>query len=273
MESKLVKILRLKYEPVAILWSDEKPEKALQFAKGRWGCVMMLLASSAKGKTAVFDRETFGCIGGAVGLGFGNMYEKWPLGIECFYRFLSTGNKNDDQVRKKLENLSGRLSEEAMEDFLEGERYVKSPELVKKFVESLPIMDIPVRYVIFKPLNQLHPEKETPKVVVILANPDQISALVVLSHYDRDNEESVIVPMGAGCQQIGIFAFKQTEAQTPKAVLGLTDISARNNIKNQLGRELLSFTVPWKMFLNMERNVEGSFLERPSWKKLIGEKE
>jgi len=68
MESSIAKAIQLKYQPVALLWSDEKPADAMQFAEGKWGCVMWLIVHAAKGKTAVADKKTFGCFGGGVGL-------------------------------------------------------------------------------------------------------------------------------------------------------------------------------------------------------------
>jgi hypothetical protein len=51
--------------------------------------------------------------------------------------------------------------------------------------------------------------------------------------------------------------------------VGLVDLSARLNIRNQLGDDLMTFAVPFKMFQEMESNVEASFLERPTWKNLL----
>jgi len=60
---------------------------------------MWMLVNAVKGKVAVFDRKTYGCWGGGVGLGFGNIYMDFPGGIECFYYFISIGNKHGIQVR------------------------------------------------------------------------------------------------------------------------------------------------------------------------------
>jgi len=84
--------LNLKYEPVAVLRAEEKPEKSLQFKQGKWGCVMFMFANAARGKTAAFDAKTYGCWGGGVGLGFGNAYLDFPGGVDCFAYFLSSGN-------------------------------------------------------------------------------------------------------------------------------------------------------------------------------------
>ncbi|MBP2659055.1 MAG: hypothetical protein H6Q69_2087, partial [Firmicutes bacterium] len=43
MESRLVKELSLRYEPVAVLLSNEKPEGALQSKEGQWSCTIPLL--------------------------------------------------------------------------------------------------------------------------------------------------------------------------------------------------------------------------------------
>jgi len=71
MESRIAEALKLSYAPVAILWTDEKPEKAQEFKQGKWGCVMWMLAGAAKEKTAVFTKETYGCWGGVSALALG----------------------------------------------------------------------------------------------------------------------------------------------------------------------------------------------------------
>jgi hypothetical protein len=40
-----------------------------------------------------------------------------------------------------------------------------------------------------------------------------------------------------------------------------------------VGRDVLSFTVPYSRFLEMEANVDGSFLEMEDWRRLQGRQE
>ena len=255
MESTIARAIQLKYSPVAVVFTNKKPEGALQFLEGKWGCVIAMLNAAAKGKTAVFTQKTFGCLGGGVGLGFGNTYENFPGGIE---HFLSTGNK--DFCNTEL----GKNIVQNMPHLEHGEGYKKNPNAAKKFVDSLPMVDVPSEYVMFKPLEKLS-DGEIPKVVIFLANPDQLSALVVLANYARETNDNVIVPFGAGCHAIGIIPYNESELEFPKATIGLVDISVRT----KFDKDILSFTIPYKMFLEMESNVQGSFLEKSEWLKVL----
>lgn len=269
MESKIARAIHLEFEPVALIWSDEKPAGAMEFVPGKWGCVMFLLAAAAKGKTAAASRETFGCFGGGTGLGFGNQYRNFPGGEECFCRFLSTGNADSEPGRTIGRQMAAAGASAMAEDFLHGERYIKTPELTAKFVECLPITDIPANYVVFKPLRDVDFSRDDVKSITFVANPDQLSALVVLANYGRGHNENAILPFAAGCQVIGIYTYRELERENPRAVVGLTDLSARQAIRRQLGKDVMSFSVTRSMFLEMEGNVEGSFLERPTWQGLI----
>ena len=262
MKSRIAEAIKMKYSPVAVLWTDERPGKAVQFKKGRWGCVTFLLCNAAKGKVAAADRETFGCLGGGVGLGFGNQYLNFPGGIE---HYISTGNPEFCKTE------IGRKIAEDLPELMKGEGYVQTPGLARNFVDSLPMIDAPARYVVLKPL-ELVSDDEEPKVVVFLVNPDQLSALVVLANYARESSVNVIAPFGAGCHQICILPLQEGESGEPKAIIGLTDLSARKRMMKMVDKDMLSFSVPFKMFQEMEGNVEGSFLEKETWALVVGEK-
>ena len=273
MKSAIADALALKYEPVAVLMTNDKPAKAVQFKEGKFSCVMFMLAAAVRGRTAVFDRKTFGCPGGGVGLGFGNQYKNFPGGEEAFCHFLATGNKDWEPGMQVAENARPFISNELYDDLVHGERYIKTPGLVMKFIECLPITDIPFEYVVFKPLGQVDPDLEEPASVVFLTDMDQLSALIVLASYGRDSNEAVIVPQAAGCQTIGIYPFDEAKREVPRAVIGLTDISARVQGKRQLKDDVMSFAVPLAMFQEMGANVPGSFLERNTWKELMSLKD
>jgi len=240
IHSRLADELKLAQSPVAILFSDERPEGAQGFAEGRWGCVIALLNVAAKGRVAVLDSAS-GCGGGHIGMGFCEDFAHTPGGIEYF---LSTGRG---------------------EGYPEGERYIKTPEMAREFVKQMPRRTIPYKYIILKPLEQLA-DDETPESVVFLVTPDQLSALVVLANYDRSTTDNVIIPFAAGCQSIGILVYEEAKKPLPRAVVGGIDISERPCMKP----DQLTFAVPYQRFLEMEGNVEGSFFQTKSWEKVRG---
>ena len=92
---------------------------------------------------------------------------------------------------------------------------------------------------------------------------------MVLANYDRQDNHNVIIPYAAGCQTIGIYPYQEAKAEKQRAVVGLTDLSARVSIRKLLEDHLMTFAVPLAMFEEMERNVADSFLERPTWQALL----
>lgn len=271
MESKLKAALHLETEPVAVLFADEKPEGAAQFTRGATSCVMFLFTSAARGKTVVFDRDTFCCPGGGVGLGFGNVYlSHFPGGMPGFCGFLSNGNESSPAGKAIADGMkAGGAPEKFVHDFLHGERYRKNPELVEDFVASLPITEVPAKYVVMKPLSQIDPDREEPVSVTFLVNPDQLSALVILANYDRPGLENVAVPWAAACQVVGIMSYEEAKKEKPRCLIGLTDISARRYLKAQNAADKMTFTVPFRRLKEMEANVEGSFLQGGTWADVL----
>jgi len=240
MESRIAEEIKLRFEPVAVIFTNEKPDGALQFKEGGRGCAIAMFTAAARGKTVAIDRDTVGCLGGIVGLGLGCAYDKVPGGIDYF---LSTGRGAG---------------------YPEGEGYKKTPELAKDLVDHFPITDIPYKYVVFKPLGDVDPGRETPMAVGFYVTPDQLSALVVLANYGAAGNENVIAPFAAGCSQVCLIPYRESLSEHPRAVIGVTDISARPFVDP----DVLAFTVPFAMFQRMEEDVPGSFLEKDAWKKV-----
>jgi uncharacterized protein (DUF169 family) len=241
---RLCEALALRHHPVGILLTDERPAVALQFEPGRWGCVASMLVAASEGRTVAFDRGTYGCPGGGVGLGFGDAYADFP--IACL---LSTGGK--------VTGGDGRAH-----DLGGGERFLATPEVASRWVASLPLREVETTYVVAKPLTDFT-ARETPDLIWILVTPDQLSALVFLAGFRRGAATTVTAPWGAACQTI-LFALAEAEREEPRGVVGFFDISQRHRV----ARDLLSFTAPRALALEMEASVEESFLRCPPWLKL-----
>ena len=241
MKSELANRLKLRYSPVALVYTNEKPAGALEFDPCQWACVTALLSAAAKGRTAVFSLDSCPCDGGRVGLG---LSDQFAAGIEYF---LSTGND-------AMPLIAGMPEPEA---------FKKTPSLAKEWADSLQKRAISEKYVVFTPIENLK-DTDTPQIIICYANPDQLTALIVLANYDRTGVNAVMAPFSSGCMTACLFALNECGREHPKAVIGMTDVSARPHID----ADLLSFSMPYSMYQEMEANIPGSFLDKSEWKKV-----
>lgn len=251
MNSVLCDKLKFRLNPVGVFFTDERPENAVQARPGQRVCAAsMLIACAGRGVTAAFDEETYGCAGGGVGLCFGNAFEKNGHPTEAL---LSRG---DEVLRAQGKTYTRSLGI--------GERFFETPELVRKWADAVPYTETEQRYVVFRPLSDI-PDGQRPDLVVLFANPDQLSALVVLSGYCRGTAWNVAAPFASACQSI-LLAYQQIGKPEPQAVMGFFDLSQRCNIP----KELLSLTVPYAMFEELEHGAKDGCLETEAWKKIAG---
>jgi hypothetical protein len=146
---------------------------------------------------------------------------------------------------------------------LEGERYKHDPQLVEQYLLQHPPFDAPADYLVFKRWDKLSPEDE-PQAVIFFATGDVLSGLFALANYDMAEPDGVITPMGAGCASIIGYVLEQAALDKPRCVLGMFDVSARPHV----GRDELTFAIPFKRFTQMVAYMDESFLITKSWDKV-----
>ena len=221
--------------PIVFYYANEAPEVELVKPTPGYRCIMADLSKVRMGSSICFDTDSFGCFGGKRYLGFSQ--EVMPN----FEYFLSCG-------------IAGKL---------EGERYKKTPELVKEIMKNAPKFKAPGRYIVFKRWDTLE-ESDEPDVVVFFAQPDILSGLFTLANYDIAEPNGVFCPFSAGCGSIVQYPYLEKGSDFPRAVLGMFDVSARPFV----AWNVLSFSVPMNKIITMVENMDESFLITPSWYKI-----
>jgi uncharacterized protein (DUF169 family) len=206
-------------------------------------CVIATIARVRKGISVCFEADSISCGGGKRYFGFAEG------SMPNFEYFLSYG-------------IPGKL---------EGERYKKSPELVKEFIRKSPLFKAPERFIVFKRWDMLD-AGDDPTAVIFFASPDILSGLFTLANFDEGDPNGVFSPFAAGCGSIVMYPYLEQESDRPRGVLGMFDVSARPCVS----LETLTLALPMKKFLRMIANMEESFLGRPAWgivqKRIIEEK-
>lgn len=265
----LKSVLKLEFEPVATVFTDDIPAGALSITEGKRGCLMSLFAAAAKGKIAAVTNASCGCAGGSVGMGYDGYGETFPGGEDCFCRFLSSGNSGSGKGEAVAEVMRGKAPDAFIEEFLHGERYIENPDLVEDFISYVRVEKKTDQATLFMPLSKALNSGYTPFSVAIVCNPAQLSALVILCNYFRMGIENVAAPYAAGCQSIGVLTYKEAEKENPRGIIGLFDITSRKTVAKSLGENVLTFSVPYSLYKEMEENISGSFLEKAPWTDII----
>jgi hypothetical protein len=218
--------------PIVYCYVNKVPERELEDTRNEHRCLICNLNRVREGHTFVYSAKSPGCLGGKRYTGFSKRLRP------NFEYFLSCG-------------ILGKM---------EGERYKKSPELVKEYLENHPPFEAPAKYLVFKRWDKLL-ERDEPVAVVFFASPDILSGLYTLANFDTVDPNGVIAPMGSGCSSIVSYPLTESRSSNPRCVLGMFDVSARPCVPEVT----LTFTVPMKRFIDMIQNMDESFLITESW--------
>lgn len=214
--------------------AEERGEVDWQAVMENFSCVLGIVwQARRKKKAAFFDRERFGCPGGAFYLGFMKPY------LNMHPYFISTG----------------------IPGILEGERYSDSPEAAREFFDTIDPPPAPARFCVIKPLS-LFAGGEEPDTVIFFSRPEVLSGLFNLTTFVTGDIDAVRTPFGPGCSGLVTWPAKYREQGKEYAMLGAFDPSCRRFLKT----DELSFAVPLSLYRKMITRWEGSFLTTETWK-------
>jgi hypothetical protein len=146
---------------------------------------------------------------------------------------------------------------------LEGERYIRTPEMVNQWVKNQVQLPIDGKNIVFKRWDKLETD-DAPEVVIFFATPDVLSGLFTLANFDQVEPNGTITPFAAGCGSIVYYPYLETKTDRQRAVIGLFDPSARPCIPENK----LTFAVPMHRFERMIGYMEESFLITPTWTRV-----
>jgi uncharacterized protein (DUF169 family) len=198
--------------------------------KGR-SCLICELAKVRNGRSVYYNIDSLACGGARRYLGYTDTMRPG------FEYFLSCGN-----------------------DQLEGERYIRTPEMVGEFMKNQKTLPIDGKNIVFKRWDKLEVHDD-PDVVIFFAKPDVLSGLFTLANFDQTEPNGTITPFGAGCGTIIHYPYLESLSERQRAVIGMFDPSARPCVPEND----LTFAVPMKRFERMIGYMEESFLITDTW--------
>lgn len=194
-------------------------------------CIICELAKVRNGKSLVYNAVRVKCGGAKRYLGY---TDKMRPGFEYF---LSCGNEQ-----------------------MEGERYLRNPDLVREFMKNQHTIPGAGRNIVFKRWDKMD-ENDYPDVVIFFAAPDVLSGLFTLANFDQSEPNGTFTPFAAGCGSIVYYPYLESKSERQRAVIGMFDPSARPCVPENT----LTFAVPFKRFETMVSYIEESFLITETW--------
>jgi hypothetical protein len=221
--------------PITFYYTDEEGRAQQMKPASGHRCVIGDLIKVREGTSISYNADSVGCFGGKRYLGFARTI------APNFEYFLSCG-------------IPGKL---------EGERYKKSPELVREVMKQQAAFKAPARFIVFKRWDLLE-QADNPEVVTFFAQPDVLSGLFTLANFDEAEPNGVFAPFSAGCGSIVQYPYLEGKSKRPRGVIGLLDVSARPFVP----AGVLTFSAPMNKFVQMVDNMEESFLITVSWRKV-----
>ena len=226
---RLVELLGNQYPPVAIYHSREIPDGSEPVAKEHCIVRSFFLPAVKEGRSIYGGPKDVRCGG--------------PMSGFCI---------SDDEKRLFLADAYSNMN-----------GYFDSPERVKRnYLGMLPVPFVTGEYIVFEPLSRTLERGIEPEVVVFLADPLHISALMVLAGFSRESTDSPVeMRYALGCENLYLMPMLESKKKDPKCIIGFTEFAVRRAIDP----DKFSFSIPYRLFRKMDENAENSFLAKGRW--------
>ena len=221
--------------PFAFYYTKEEGHAELVKPGSVPRCFIGALDSIRNERSLCFNVESIECPGGKINLGYSGE-------VRADYDYvMSTG-------------IPGKV---------EGKHYKKSPQIIREAINAAPRFHAPSPLIVFKRWDLLDQIDES-EVVVFYAQPDVLSGLYSVAHFDEIDINSITAPVSSGCAQIIQYPYMQSLTDHPMPVIGMFDVFPRRYVPENT----LAFSIPMKKFETMIENMEESFLTTDSWKAI-----
>ncbi len=243
--------LGLEEEPMGLYYTDKKPDtgfcpkrqvsvanKEESGGEINWlSCVLSQVRRARMEKSsAYFDAEHYGCLGGAFFIGFKDTYEEFETYL------ISSG-------------IPGKM---------DGEQYVRSPEIGRRFYDTFNPPRATARYLVIKPLS-LFKEDEQPETVTFFINNEVLSGLHALAVFMTDDIDAVQMPFGVGCCTLVSWPRRFLKEGKKRAVVGGFDALCRKYMR----KDEVSYSISFELLLEMLQKWPESVLGTAFWGQVL----
>lgn len=198
---------------------------------------------------------------------FENLIEIKPTGHVCFFAHYKNWMKGKTlRVTKDnagcggcgtwLFNQHTKSREDYIKFLADDEGLKANRELMGKWFDAAKRYEPKHDALFFGPYDAR--QAEFIKSVTFFINADQLSVFILAANYfaSPDDPEPVKAPFGSGCMEL-LPQFDSMEH--PQAIIGATDLAMRK----YLPPEIMAFTVNPRMYENLCKTSEDSFLNKP----------
>lgn len=245
--SKLADILKLENHAVAIYREKTIPEDAFVPENGHCTIPSLFMRCTRLGGKCAADSAHSPCRGSKSGFGFGGMGDR--------QRSAWSASVVPEEIRENIAHKSSGMS------------YFKDPDIA--MLQIAPIKDYGdgTDVIVFQDLDDAISEGRPIEVVAFLVDPSRLTALQQLASYSKTTPgPAAVMPFGHACQQLYAIPRAEGETDDPHAIIGMTDLYARRYVD----KDKLSFAVPYKLYLRMDGDIEGSFLTKERFEDDFG---